>query len=424
MDKNELDKNELDRNDLDRVELHKKNSKRRWIIITVIVLVLTNAASLFIGSNYLLSPNGSVSVDNNTYNEIMKFKKLFAIRDELYKYYDGKIDDNALVTGAIKGMTSSLNDPYTVYMDQQETKDFNSQIQGQEYVGLGMQVEAKDNKVVVVTAFDDSPAQKAGIKSGDAIVKINGTEVTGKDLDKAVAMMKGKAGTSVKVTIYRAGKGNFDVTATREKIVMNTVTGEMLSNNIGYIQISMFDENTGANFNKKMAELKTQGMKALVLDLRDNPGGLLTACVDVTSNFVTKDKTIVSMIDKNNSKEVYKSKGGDYIGMPLVVLVNENTASASEIFSGAIRDYKLGTLVGVKTFGKGIVQNVFDTGNGTQLKVTISKYYTPNGENIHHKGIKPDIEIKYPDNLKNLPYDRNTDPQFKKALEIIKSKLK
>ncbi|WP_234123378.1 S41 family peptidase [Clostridium hydrogenum] len=404
--------------------MHKKNSKRRWIIITVIVLVLTNAASLFIGSNYLLSPNGSVSVDNNTYNEIMKFKKLFAIRDELYKYYDGKIDDNALVTGAIKGMTSALNDPYTVYMDQQETKDFNSQIQGEEYVGLGMQVEAKDNKVVVVTAFDDSPAQKAGIKSGDAIVKVNGTDVTGKDLDKAVAMMKGKAGTSVKVTIYRAGKGTFDITATRQSIVMNTVTGEMLSNNIGYIQMSMFDENTGANFNKKMAELKAQGMKALILDLRDNPGGLLTACVDVTSNFVPKDKTIVSMIDKNNSKEVYKSKGGDYIGMPLVVLVNENTASASEIFSGAIRDYKLGTLVGVKTFGKGIVQNVFDTGNGTQLKVTISKYYTPNGENIHHKGIKPDIEIKYPDNLKNLPYDRDTDPQFKKALEIIKSKVK
>lgn len=403
--------------------LNKMKAKTKWIIAIVALLIVTNVCSLFLGSRFLFfSSSGAVAVDKTTYDEIMKFSKLFAVRNQLYKYYDGKINDNTLLNGALKGMTSSLNDPYTVYMDQSETKDFNSQIQGQQYVGLGMQVEAKDNKVIVVSAFDDSPAQKAGIKSGDAIIKIDNTDITGKDLNKAVSMMKKKEGTTVTLTIDRAGKGNFEVKAVTQKIVMNTVTGEMLNSSIGYIQISMFDENTGANFNKKMAELKKQGMKSLILDLRDNPGGLLTACIDVTSNFVPKDKVIVSTVDKYNSKEEFKSKGGSYIGMPLVVLVNGNTASASEIFSGAVRDYKLGTLVGENTFGKGIVQNLFDAGDNTQIKITVSKYYTPNGENIHHKGIKPNVEVKYPDSLKNEVYDRDKDPQFQKALEIIKGK--
>lgn len=405
--------------------LRKIDNKKKWIIITVLIIFITNAISLFLGSKYLtISSGNSVVIDKNTYDEIMKFKKMFAVRDQLYKYYNGPINDSTLVNGAIKGMTSSLNDPYTVYMDAQETKEFNTQIQGQEYVGLGMQVEAKDDKVTVVAPFDDSPAKKAGMQSGDVILKIDGKDVSGKELDKAVAMMKGKEGTTVTLTLYRPSKGNFNITAERKKIVMNTVTGEMLNNTVGYIQIQMFDENTGTNFNKKMAELKSQGMKSLVLDLRDNPGGLLTSCIDVTSNFLPKDKVIVSTIDKNKAKEEFKSKGGNYIGMPLVVLVNGGTASASEIFSGAVRDYKLGTLIGEKTFGKGIVQNVFDTGNNTQLKVTIAKYYTPNGEYIHHKGIKPDIEIKYPDSLKNKAYDRNVDPQFQKAFEVIKSKTK
>lgn len=405
--------------------LKKIDNKKKWIAITIVIVLLTNMISLFVGSRFLTVTSGnSVVIDKPTYDMIMKFKKMFAVRDQLYKYYNGKIDDNTLVTGAIKGMTSSLNDPYTVFMDAKETKDFNSQIQGQQYVGLGMQVESKDDKVTVVAPFDGSPAKKAGIQSGDVILKINGTDVSGKELDKAVAMMKGKEGTSVKLTIYRASKGNFDITAQESKIVMNTVTGEMLTDKIGYIQIQMFDENTGVNFNKKMAELKSKGMKSLVLDLRDNPGGLLTSCIDVTSNFIPKGKVIVSTIDKNNSKEEFKSKGGSYIGMPLVVLVDGGTASASEIFSGAVRDYKAGTLIGEKTFGKGIVQNMFDTGDNTQLKVTIAKYYTPNGEYIHHKGINPDIQIKYPDDLKNKAYDRNVDPQFQKALEVIKSKTK
>ncbi|MCR3760548.1 S41 family peptidase [Clostridium felsineum] len=398
------------------------NKKKKWIAIVVAILVVTNAASLFLGGRFLVfQGNNKVVVDKDTYN---KFSKIFSVRDQLYKYYDGKISDDVLLDGALKGMTASLKDPYTVYMDKSETKSFNSELQGEQYVGLGMEVQAKDNKVIVSTVFDNSPAEKAGMKSGDVILKVNGNDVVTTDLNKTVSMIKGKEGTDVTLTLYRSTKGNFDITAKRAKVAIDTVTGEMLNDKIACIQISMFDENTGNNFNKKIDELKSQGMKGLILDLRSNPGGLLNSCIQVTSNFVEKDKVIVSTIDKYNSKEEYKSKGGNYIGLPLVVLVDGNTASASEIFSGAIRDYKLGTLIGVKTFGKGVVQAPFDLNDNTQLKITISKYYTPNGENIQHKGIKPDIEVKYPDTLKDKPYDRNVDPQFQKALEQIQTKIK
>jgi carboxyl-terminal processing protease len=198
----------------------------------------------------------------------------------------------------------------------------------------------------------------------------------------------------------------------------------MLENNIGYINVSMFDDNTAKNFSDKLKELKDKGMKVLIVDLRGNPGGLLDQCVDMVSNFVPKGKVIVSTIDKYNNKKEYNSKGGNYANIPMVVLTNEGTASASEIFSGAVRDYKIGTLVGTKTFGKGVVQTIIDTGNGTALKVTISKYYTPNGENIHHIGIKPDVEVAYPDELLKKAYDRSVDPQFTKALQLAREKVK
>lgn len=401
------------------------NNKRKWVIGTVVILLITNILSFSIGNRVSLSlPNGNVEISKADFNEILKFQKMFLVRDQLYKYYDGKIDDNALVNGAIKGMTNALNDPYTVFMDENETKAFNTQLQGQEYVGIGIQVENRNDKVTVNAVFDGSPAEKSGIKAGDAIVKVNGTEITGTDLNKAVSMMKGKEGTDVTLTIARAGRENFDVVAKREKVTYNTVTGQMISNNIGYIDIAMFDENTGENFDKKLKELKAAGMKGLILDLRDNGGGILDDCLKVASNFIDKGKTVVYTVDKNNKKQIYKSEGGSAIGIPLVVLTNGNTASASEIFSGAIKDYKAGTLIGEKTFGKGVVQTTFNTGDSTQLKITISKWYTPLNENINHSGFQPDIEVKYPKELLDKTYDRNADPQFQKALEVINSKIK
>lgn len=399
------------------------DSKKKWIKITIAIVLVTNIFTFFavmVGSLYL--PNGKVLITKAQYTQVMKFQKMFAIENQLYKYYDGPIVDTALTEGAIKGMTAALTDPYTVFMNKKEYADFNTQTQGN-YSGVGLQVQDKDNKIYIVSVFDPSPAKQAGVLPNDVIVKVNGTAVTGATMDKAVTMMKGEDASNVAITLSRVGKGEFTVNMKRAKINMKTVKGEMIGSNIGYIQVTMFDENTAVNFKKELDTLKASGMKSLVLDLRGNPGGLLNDCVDMVSNFVPKDKVIVSTIDKYNTKKSYNSTGGDYIGTPMVILTDEGTASASEIFSGAMKDYKLGTLVGTKTFGKGVVQSIMETGEGTALKVTISKYYTPNGINIQHIGINPDIKVAYPDSLRKLPYDKNTDPQYNKALEILKQKL-
>ncbi|PRR80594.1 Carboxy-terminal processing protease CtpB precursor [Clostridium liquoris] len=398
-------------------------NKKKWIGWTIAIILLTNVAT-FLGTNAisLAMPNGKVIINRDDYNRFLEFSKLFGIKEIIQDKYDGKIDNAALEEGAIKGMTSALNDPYTVFMDKKEFEEFNAQTEGN-YSGVGLQVQAKENKIVVADVFEDSPAKKAGVLPKDEIEKVDGKAVNGKELDKAVTMMKGPEGTNVTITFFREGKGLYDVTLKRSKINLVTVKGEMVSNDVGYIQISMFDENTSKNLKKELDLLKSKGMKSLIIDLRGNPGGLLDECVDMVSNFVPKGKVIVSTIDKYKTEKQYKSKGGDYIGLPLVVLTNEGSASASEIFSGAIRDYNIGTLIGEKTFGKGVVQTLIDTGDGTALKVTISKYYTPNGENIHGTGIKPNIEVKYPEELLKKPYNRATDPQFKKALGVAEKKI-
>nr|WP_052447442.1 S41 family peptidase [Clostridium polynesiense] len=405
----------------------RKGGRGKWIALTVVLVLFTALGSFYLGTVAAFSLPGIAGVSGykglEDIKDVEKFNKLFQIREALYKWYDGPIDDNLLVEGAIKGMTSSLNDPYTVFMNQEEFRDFSEKNEG-EYVGLGIQVGVKDDKITVISPFEGSPADKVGILPGDVILKVNGIDVTGKEIDKAVSMMKGNEKVEVKLTMFRESKGSFDVSVKRDTINMTTVKSEMLNNNIGYISISMFDEHTTENFNKKLKDLKSKGMKGLILDLRDNPGGLLSSSVEIASNFIPKDKVIVSTIDKYKKEQRLNSEGGIAQGLPLVVLINEYTASASEIVSGAIRDYDAGELVGTKTFGKGVVQSVVSGSDGTALKVTISKYYTPKGENIHQKGISPDIEVKYPDELREKVYKRSEDPQFNKALEVIKEKIK
>jgi carboxyl-terminal processing protease len=397
--------------------------KKKWIVIVIAILLVTNLLSFYGGSTMVLTlPNGQIV----SRKDVGVFQKLFQIKNQLYKYYaGGTISDSVLADGAVKGMTSSLNDPYTVFMNKKDYASFNSMMQGNdnEYCGVGVVVEPQDDKVLILSVFDGSPAKKAGILPKDIILKVDGKAVSATNLDAAVALVKGKEGTAVTLTLYRASKGSFDVKLNRQKIVSPNITGEVLGNNIGYIKMGMFDANTGKDFDNKLTELKSKGTKGLILDLRQNGGGYLDQCIEVTSNFVKKGNTIVYTIDKNNLKEVSKSIGGIANGMPLVVLVDGNTASASEVFSGAIKDYKAGTLIGTKTFGKGIVQSTLvDRSDDTALKVTISKYYSPLGINIHKKGITPDIVVECPEDLKYKDY-RDQDPQFQKALEVIKDKI-
>lgn len=409
--------------------MDKKKIKWKSIIIVLVIVIVTNFTTLCV-ANYVSFnlPNGKVLVSRNTYENIMDFQKLYTIKDKLKKYYLEDIDMSALVDGAAAGMVEAVGDPYTTYMNAKEFKDFYSQTEGN-YVGLGIQVAVKDDKIVVVSVFENSPAKKAGIISGDIIESVNGVTVEGKDLEKAVATMKGEKGGAVDLKMSRENSGTYDVKAVRDEIEMITVKSEMIDNQVGYIQVSMFDENTSGNFEKAIKELQSSGMKSLIVDLRENPGGLLDQTVNMCSQFIGKGKNIVYTVDKNGKRSDYNSQGGIAEGLPLTILIDGGSASASEIFTGAIKDYKLGTLVGAKTFGKGVVQTTFyrdrdGFGDGTALKVTISKYYTPNGQNIHGIGIEPDIAVEYPEELKTKTYDRTVDPQFQKALEVAKEKVK
>lgn len=443
---NEFNKNE---NDILNKERAAATGRRSRILFLVLIFLLTNVFSVFVGNRIAISTGAKVAVEKADYEKIkdleaainkdeneelyqalskydgvLKYKKLFEIKELLEKYYYDNIDEEKMVEGAIKGLTESLKDPYTVFMNRKEYEDFNTGTEGS-YVGVGLQVGVKDEKITVIAPFDNSPAKKGGIISGDIITRVNDTVVAGKDLELAVSMMRGKEGEDVTLTLLREGTGLFNVTLKRAKIIIETVKGEMLEGNIGYIQLTMFDEKTDEDFIKRAKELKASGMKGLILDLRGNPGGLLDTCEKISSQFIQKGDVIVSQKYKDGTEASSKATAGQLLlGMPLVVLTDGGTASASEILSGVARDYNIGTLIGTKTFGKGVVQTIVKTGSGTALKVTISKYYTPKGENIDKIGINPHIEVEYPKELLTKPYDRATDPQFNKAMEVIKGKLK
>ncbi len=397
-----------------------EKNKKIFFAGFIVVLLFTNVFSFLFGGYFLKNIFGNPGITSSG-----DYKKVDQIRRDLEYMYDGDVDDAKLMDGAIKGMADSIGDPYTVYMDKQEYSDFVVQSTGK-YSGIGIQIIAKKdiNKIEVVDVFKDSPAEKAGMKSKDYIIKVNNEEVDASSSDRAVTLMKGKEGSEVTVTIYREGTGNIDLIMKRAMVTVNTVTGEMLNDKIGYIKVSMFDENTSYHLVDKLKELKSKNMEGLILDLRDNPGGLLDQCVKMVSNFVKKGDVVVSTKGKSSPEKKYYSEGGDFIGIPMVLLINGNSASASEIFIGAMKDYNLATTIGTKSFGKGIVQSLhrYDEYN-TALKVTTSRYYTPSGENIHEKGFEPDIKVEYPEELLKEEYSRDTDPQFQKALEVINSKI-
>ncbi|SFD21807.1 S41 family peptidase [Clostridium uliginosum] len=407
-----------------------KISKSFLIIAIIVTFLITSSGFLFIG-NYLatkgillINTSAKISDELKQIKDIDKYTALFQVRDTLISKFDGEIDDNVLLEGAIKGMTSSLKDPYTVFMNKDEFDKFMEQTTGS-FMGIGVQVGVKDDKITIISPIEGSPAVAAGLQAGDVIQKVNDVELGGDELDKAISMISGKEKAEVKLSIVRNGGSPFDVSIMRDVIKVQSVKGEMIDSSIGYIQLTSFmDENVTKDFQNKINELKNSGMKKLILDLRGNPGGLLSEAVGVASQFIPEGKTITYTIDKYDNKAESPSIGGIAQGLPLVLLVDGGSASASEVVTGALRDYKVATIVGTTTFGKGIVQQPIKFNNGIGgLKVTISKYYTPNGENIHKKGILPDYEVKIPKELTQEVYSKDKDPQFNKALEIIKEEM-
>lgn len=347
-------------------------------------------------------------------------KKLKNIRKLVEMYYLNEYEEEALETGLLEGYVSGLDDPYSAYYDEEDTKALLESVQG-EYSGIGavMSQDLQTGVITITRVYDDSPAMKAGLKDGDLLYKVEDMEVTGKDLTEIVSHIKGEKGTEVKLTVYREGVDEeIEVTAVRDEIEIETVAFEMKSEKIGYISISEFEEKTFGQFKKSVEELDSQGMKGLIVDLRNNPGGSLSAVCDI-SDYMLPEGLIVYTEDKNGEKTEYTSTAEESFDKPLVVLVNGHSASASEIFSGAIQDHGIGTIVGTTTYGKGVVQSVFDLKDGTCLKLTVSEYFTPNGRSIHGEGVVPDVEVLY--EVDEAHPER--DNQLEKAVEILKNQI-
>ena len=407
-----------------------KKSKSKLILIIVAILIITNCSSLLLGNylasrgRYFTSVSNKVENSSELMSDTKKYESLFMVRDTLLKKYDGEINDDALLEGAIKGMTNALGDPYTVFLNSEEFDKLMKESQGS-LDWIGVQVGAIENKIVIIAPIKDSPSDKAGLLSGDIIEKIDGTVYSGEQLNEAVSYITSPERDQVKLTIKRKDENSFDVKVKKEEIKIKSLEGEMVNSNIGYIKIDTFmNENTASDFKDKIKELEDKGMKGLILDLRNNPGGLLSEAIGVASQFIPKDNVITYTIDKYENKNESLSVGGIAQGMPLVVLVDNGSASASEVVTGALRDYKAATIVGKTTFGKGIVQQPFKFKNGIGgLKVTVSKYYTPNGENIHKKGITPDFEVEITEDINKADYDKSKDEQLNFAIEKIKEKI-
>lgn len=347
-------------------------------------------------------------------------KKLLAIKqciDAEYLYTDD-IDKEAVQDAIIKGYVAGLNEPYSVYYNEAETTELYESTSGT-FGGIGVGI-MQDNTTGLITftkIYKNSPGEVAGFKEGDIVYKVNGEDVTSQTLDEIVSQIRGEIGTKVDITVLRGEKNEeYTGTATRALIEEETVTYELKDDGIGYIQVSGFDEVTFKQFDAALEDLNSRSMKGLVIDLRSNPGGNLSTVVDMV-DLILGEGTIVSIKDKNGNSDVYSSDEECKLNVPLVVLINGYSASASEIFAGAVKDYEIGTLVGTTTYGKGIVQNIFPFTDGTSLKITCSEYFTPKGTNIHGVGIEPDVVIEY-------EYDENNpekDNQLEKAIEVLKN---
>lgn len=414
---------------MDQINGQKNNNKRKIIMriikITVSLLVIAisfTAGNIVSGYGYNINTHIGLSSSQASNAEVRQFSTLFEVKHELEKNYDGDIDQDKLVESAVKGMTASLQDPYTLYMTLDEYNKYMDSNSG-EFMGIGVYIESKDNKVVVTSTIPGGPAEKAGIIAGDVIYSANGETLAG-DTQKAVSIITGPEKATIKLVIIRNDSQEIDLDVDRDKVKSVSVAGDMVNDKVGYIALSNFDLNVSKDFTSKLQDLKDKGMKGLIIDLRNNGGGYLNEAVNIASQFIPKGDTITYTIDKYNKKAVLQSVGGIEEKMPVVILTNGNTASASEVVTGALKDYNIAQSVGTTTFGKGIVQLPYELPNKDGgLKVTVSKYYTPNGNNIHKIGIAPDYEVKLTeDQAKMNPYDRNKDPQFLKALEVIQNK--
>ncbi len=402
--------------------------KKRLRVYKVIMLVVLVAFVTFLITSIVMYQyftngdgirNAMISTDTGSDDIADTLDKYKVLID---KYYLGEeVDNETLKEGAIKGYIEALGDPYTEYISKEDMEDYMDDTMGN-FVGIGVYMvkDTETNQIMVLSPIKNSPAEKAGIRPGDYIVEVDGNACTGDDFSNISNKIKGEEGSTVKLKIQRDGE-TLDFEIKRENIKVNPVEGEVLEGNIGYIEFSSFDEGTAEEFKNKFNELKSQGITSLIIDLRNNGGGIVDEALKIAGYAVDKGTTLLYEVDKDGNETEEKSEVDKIIDMPIVILVNENTASSSEILSGALKDLGKAKIVGTKTYGKGVIQQILTLADGSGLKITTEEYLTPNRTKINKVGIEPDETVELPDTVENiLNVEREEDTQLQKAIEILK----
>lgn len=413
-------------------EYKKNNPKKKSSVPTLLLGVLLGAfitvtlcvlgVSQLVSKGYIhLGVNGEIYVTGTASDESEGIGskvagKLNALNSVLSnKFYFDQADEEKSADSIYKAYLSSYDDKYTVYYTADEYKKLMESTSGKFY-GVGALCSINESGgVMVLDAFEDGPAYKAGVRDGDVVIKVDDTDITGMDLSSAVALIKGDKGTQVNLTIVRDDK-TYVFSIIRDEIITKTVDYKMMENSIGYIQISQFDEVTTEQFKEALTDLNNQGLKGLIVDIRSNPGGLLNVVVDIVDEIIPKG-LIVYTDDVNGNRKEYNGSSDNEITVPMAVLVDGNSASAAEIFAGAVQDYGKGKIIGTQTFGKGIVQTIQPLTDGSAIKYTIAQYYTPKGQVIQGNGVAPDMVVE-------LPKDATEDLQLDAALEYVKGELR
>lgn len=398
----------------------KRGNVYKIIMLVVLVAVITFIATTLFMYKYASENVKYVQVssgDKGISNTLASFRKI------IDQKFLGEIDEQKILNETIKGYIKGLNDPYTEYMTKEEMEEFSQDVMGN-FTGIGIYLtkDTGKNAVIVISPIKDTPAHKAGILPGDIITKVDGVSYTGEQLTEASNKIKGEIGTSVKLEVLRDGK-TMEFEVTREHIKINHVESKVLENNIGYIEFNSFDEGCSKEFKEKIEELKTKNITSLVIDIRNNGGGLVTEALDIADFIVEKDATLLITIDKKQKEEITKAKTDPIINIPVVILTNSSSASASEILAGALKDNNKATIVGEKTYGKGVIQELLTLTDGSGLKITTNEYFTPNRNKINKVGITPDVEVKLDEKLQGqLVIEEKDDTQLQKAIEILKQK--
>ncbi|MCM3691728.1 S41 family peptidase [Neobacillus niacini] len=412
--------------------------KSKWIALLMVGSLLTGAGGTYAGMNWYEQTEGKSALEQTLMKkdtvvtnqiDMEELAKVNQAYELILSRYVEKVDNEMLVEGAIQGMLTVLDDPYSVYMNKETAQQFSQALESS-FEGIGAEVGMENGKIVIISPFKNSPAEKAGLKPNDEILKVDGKSVEGLDLNKATLKIRGKKGTKVQLEIARKGlKEPLTIDVTRDEIPLETIHASVKKQDgkkIGYIEITSFSQETAADFKKELSVLEKKDIDGLLIDVRGNPGGLLVSVEDILKEFVTKEKPFIQIEKRNGEKERHFSNLTEKKKYPVAVLINKGSASASEILAGALKEAAGYQLVGETTFGKGTVQQAVPMGDGSNIKLTLFKWLTPDGNWIHKKGVKPDVEIKQPAIFDTHPLqieeplkeDMNNE-QVKNAQEIL-----